>query len=111
MATLKSINVTECDNELIGLAVPSDGSSSVELFDFKLGGGIAAAPINYTVPNLNILQPGNYTLVFVGINWGGPANFKVAVDYTTGPATVLTYGQASPGVGVVVTPAGVPISV
>jgi len=35
MATLKSIQVTECDNELIGLAVPSDGSSSVELFRFS----------------------------------------------------------------------------
>lgn len=111
MATLKSINVTECDNELIGLAVPSDGSSSVELFDFKLGGGIAAAPINYTVPNLNILQPGNYTLVFVGINWGGPANFEVTVNHASGPATVLQYHNAGPGIGTVYTPAGVPFTI
>jgi hypothetical protein len=111
MATLKSIHVTECDNELIGLAVPSGGTFGVELFHFKLGGGITATPINYSVPNDGLLPPGNYTLLLVGINWGGPANFKVTVNNTTGPATVLTYGQASPGVGAVWTPAGVPITV
>jgi len=78
---------------------------------FKLGGGIGAAPINYTLPNLNILQPGDYTLILIGINWGGPANFKVTVKHTAGPDTVLVYGKPSPGVGVVWTPAGVPITV
>jgi hypothetical protein len=110
MANLKSINVTECDNELTALAVPSDGSSSVELFHFKLGGGIGPAPINYTIPNINILPPGNYTLLLAGTNWGGPANFKVKVNYASGPPTVLSYGETNPGVGVVWTPPGVPIT-
>jgi hypothetical protein len=111
MATLKSIQVTQCDNELIGLAVPSGGTFSTELFHFKLGGGTSAAPINYTMPNIAVLPPGNYTLLLIGINWGGPANFEVTVHNTTGPAIVLQYGQANPGVGVVWTPAGVPITV
>jgi hypothetical protein len=111
MATLKSINVSQCDNELIGLVVPSGGTFSVELFHFKFGGGIAAAPIDYTVPNDAMLPPGNYTLLLIGINWGGPANFKVTVNHTTGSPTVLTYANANPGVGVVWTPAGVPITV
>jgi hypothetical protein len=111
MATLKSIQVTQCDNELIGLAVPSGGTFSVELFHFKLGGGIAAAPINYTVPNYTMLPPGNYTLLLIGINWGGPGNFKVAVNYATGPSTDLTYGQPNPGIGTVWTPAGVPFTI
>jgi hypothetical protein len=111
MATLKSIHVTQCDNEFVGLAVPADGSASVELFHFKLGGGIGAAPINYTVPNINILQPGNYTLLFIGINWGGPANFAVTVNHTAGPATVLHYSEPNPGIGAVFTPGGVPVTV
>jgi len=111
MATLQSIEVTQCDNELLGLAVPSGGTFSVELFLFKLGGGISVAPINYTVQNAGLLPPGNYTLLLVGINWGGPSNFKVTVNYKTGPATVLTYGQQNPGVGVVWTPAGVPFTI
>jgi hypothetical protein len=111
MATLKSIQVTQCDNELIGLAVPSGGTFSVELFHFKLGGGIAAAPVNYTIPNDGLLPSGNYTLLLNGINWGGPANFHVAVNHTTGPATVLNYGNPGPGVGVVWTPPGVPFTV
>ncbi len=111
MATLKSIHVTECDNELIGLAVPSGGTFSSELFHFKLGGGIGRAPINYTVPNIAVLPPGDYTLLLIGINWGGPANFKVTVDYTTGAPTVLAYGQANPGVGAVWTPAGVAFTI
>jgi hypothetical protein len=114
MATLKSIEVTECDNELIGIVVPSGPTASVELFHFKLGGGITAAPINYTVPieGYNVLPSGNYTLLLIGINWAGPApnpaNFKVTLN---GPGTVLTYSNPSPAVGVVWTPAGVPFTV
>lgn len=113
MATLKSIQVTECDNELIGLVVPSGPTSSLELFHFKLGAG---APINYTVPieGNNVLPSGNYTLLLIGINWAGPApnpaSFKVTLN-TTGPATVLTYSNPGPGPGVVWTPAGVSFTV
>jgi hypothetical protein len=111
MATLKSIVVTECDNELYGLAVPTAGTFGVELFHFKLGGGIKAAPIHYTLPNIDILPHGNYVLLLMGINWGGPANFKVEVSYQTGSPAVLTYGNAGPGIGVVWTPAGVPFTI
>jgi|SRR5580658_8025204 hypothetical protein len=111
MAELKSIDVTQCDNELIGLAVPSGGTFSVELFHLKLGGGVKAAPIAYTVPNDGLLPPGNYTLLLIGINWGGPVNFTVTVNTTTGPAQVLTHSQASSGIGVVWTPAGVPFTI
>jgi hypothetical protein len=111
MAILKSIQVTQVDNELIGLAVPSGGSSSTELFHFKLGGGIELASVNYTVPNLNILPKGDYTLFLIGINWGGPANFDVTVNFETGPAKVLKFASANPGVGLVFTPAGVPFAI
>lgn len=111
MANLKSIQVTQCDNELIGMAVPSGGSSSVELFHFKLGGGVGAAPINYLDPSINILPPGEYKLLFMGVNWGGPANFAVTVNYASGPPTVLNYGESNPGVGAVWTPAAVAVTV
>jgi len=111
MATLKSIEVTQCDNELIGLAVPNGGTFSSELFHFKLGGGISAAPVNYTVPNIAMLPSGNYTLLLAGINWGGPANFKVTVNYTTGAPTVLTYANGGPGIGIVWNPAGVQFTI
>jgi hypothetical protein len=111
MAILKNIEVTQCDNQLIGLAVPSGGSASVELFDFKLGGGTVAAPIKYSVPNINILQPGEYTLLILGINWGGPATFTVTVDFETGPPHVLHYAQNAPGVGAVFTPPGVAFTI
>jgi hypothetical protein len=111
MATLKDILVTECDNELIGLAVPDGGTFSSELFHFKLGGGIQVAPIHYTLPNRDILPRGNYTLLVIGINWGGPANFEVAVNHASGPATVLQYHNPDPGIGTVYTPAGVPFTI
>lgn len=111
MATLKSIVVTQCDNELYGLAVPTGGTSSIELFHFKLGGGISAAPVNYTFPNLGVLPPGEYVLLLMGINWGGPANFNVEVNYQTGNPVVQTYGNAGPGIGVVWTPKGVPFTI
>ena len=38
-------------------------------------------------------------------------NFKVTLNYTTGPATVLTYSNPGPGPGVVWTPAGVSFTV
>ena len=114
MATLKSIVVTECDNELIGIVVPSGPTSSLELFHFKLGDG---APINYTVPieGNNVLPSGNYTLFLIGINWAGPApnpaNFTVTVNYMGTPPKVLTYSNPGPTAGVVWTPAGVPFTV
>jgi hypothetical protein len=111
MATLKDIVVTDSDNELIGLAVPDTGSFSSELFHFKFGGGTVRAPIKYTLPNIDMLPKGNYTLLIMGINWGGPANFDVTVNYTAGPAATLKYTNANPGIGAVYVPKGVPFTI
>jgi hypothetical protein len=91
------INVTACDNELIVLAY--NGSASFELCRILSGNnqpvnvtlnvqpGVYLGPItlvgivqplNQTIPQY--LQSGRYSLLLLGIDWGGPAQFKVAVN-------------------------------
>jgi len=80
-------------------------------FQFKFGGGIGAAPINYTLPNIDILPAGNYTLLLIGINWGGPANFSLTVNHTTGPATVLSTAKRARVLVCLGRPAGVAFTI
>ena len=77
MATTTKIQVTATDNELYILASTPHGSS--EICHIKSGYG---NPVNYTVIPQSILPTGAYTLVMVGINWGGPSAFTVIL--TTG---------------------------
>ncbi|MEZ4863490.1 MAG: hypothetical protein R3C14_19380 [Caldilineaceae bacterium] len=83
MATT-NIHVTAIDNELYILAAQPTGS--YEICHIKSG---YDAPVNYAVNPQTILPSGNYTLIMVGINWGGPQAFKVTVT-TDGRDTVYT---------------------
>ncbi len=92
------------DNELMILAV--NGSTSVELFRLKSGYGQL---INYTIKLGGILAAGNYYLVIIGINWGGPASFNVQLDPSSlSPASYLN--NTAP-IGVVWTPTPIAFTV
>ena len=87
MATTTTLNVSAVDNELIVTATTPAGSS--EVLHIKSGYG---SPVSYHVNLHDILPAGSYTLVFVGINWGGPSAF--AASLTTGGAVVNVPGTA-----------------
>jgi len=96
MATCTKIEVTKCDNELYIIAIPATaGLGSFEILHMSSGFG---NPVNYTVIPQSILPKGNYTLSFLGINWGGPQEFHV---------TLTIGGVATPGFVVPLGPAPV----
>jgi hypothetical protein len=92
MAQTTKIDVQACDNELIILA--STGAGSSELCRLKSGYN---APVSYIFNPAHILAPGQYDLTFIGVNWGGPGNFKIVVT-TGGVATPYTGGGGATGV-------------
>jgi hypothetical protein len=112
MATLNKITIAPAsgsnygvDNELIILAVNS--SVSVELFRLKSANG---QPVNYTIKPSGILTQGNYHLVIIGINWGGPASFNVQLD----PPSILSpapYQNNTAPIGVVWAPGPIPFTI
>ncbi|HWF88655.1 MAG TPA: hypothetical protein VN659_07455 [Pyrinomonadaceae bacterium] len=88
MPTTTNITVTACDNELYLIALPTTSPTN-------FGGSEIAHitsgfnnPVEYSVTPQSILSAGQYTLVMVGINWGGPQAFTVKL--TTG-GVVNTY--------------------
>lgn len=103
MATTTKIHVTATDNELYLLASTPRGSS--EICHIKSGFN---NPVNYTVVPQSILPNGDYTLIMVGINWGGPQAFKVIL--TTGGVDTAHTAPAGTAVGAKWTEA-VPITV
>lgn len=95
-----SINITKCDNQLILIAVNNDNTNeTVEICNIVSGN---TNTVNVTIEieegtsaetvRLNGLQQdlsgthkiqipkGNYSLVYSGINWGGPYNFQFSVN-------------------------------
>lgn len=78
--TITKIHVTKCDNELYIIAVPIGGIGSFEILHMTSGFN---NPVEYLVVPQSVLPKGVYTLVLVGINWGGPSAFTVAL--TGGP--------------------------
>ncbi len=91
MPTTTKIQVTATDNELYLLASTPAGSS--EICHIKSGYN---NPVSYTVVPQSILPAGAYTLIMVGINWGGPQAFKVtlttggvATNYTAPPSSAV----------------------
>ena len=92
MATT-AINITFVDNELYIIAIPSNGLASVELFHYKSGFG---DKMSVTIIPQHVLAAGQYTLTFVGINWGGPAGFTVSL--TGGPAVPAFVPTSAVGV-------------
>jgi hypothetical protein len=71
MATTR-IQVTALDNELYLTAVNGAANGSSEICHIK-----GNSPPNLSIVPQVILPPGAYTLVMVGINWGGPQAFQV----------------------------------
>ena len=103
MATTTKIHVTATDNELYILASTPAGSS--EIVHIKSGYN---NPVEYVVIPQSILANGSYTLIMVGINWGGPQAFKVTL--TTGGVDTAYAAPAGSAVGATWTVA-VPITV
>ncbi len=75
---MTTLSVTRCDNELYVTAF-ANGTGSLEVLHISSGYN---DPVNYTVNLGSILAAGTYSITMVGINWGGPAAFTVAIDGT-----------------------------
>lgn len=97
MATTTKISVTACDNELYLIALPSAspanfaGSQIVHIVSGFNN------PVQYSVIPQSILSAGNYTLVMIGINWGGPQAFTVVL--TTGGVDTTYTAPAGTSIG------------
>ena len=116
------IVISACDNELYLVAVEDSGQRSFELCHLlsgfsanvsvtinlaagdwtkrheTIGNGQEPVDVKYDVQ----LPSGSYTLLAVGINWGGPGAFSLKLDgqsYSMAPTNPTT-----PNVGVVWTP-------
>jgi len=94
MAQTTQIDVTKCDNELYIIASTPAGSS--ELLHIKSG---YSKPVVHTVYPPAILPPGSYTLILIGINWGGPQEFSVKVTLASGPPQVYNLALGPGPVG------------
>ena len=88
-----NIHITAVDNELYILAAQNPTTTS-EICHLKSGYN---KPVDYSVIPQSILPHGNYTLIMIGINWGGPQAFKVTLtdsnnvntDYVALPNTTI----------------------
>ena len=81
---LKEIHVEYVDNELYIIA--SNQNESIELCHIKSG---YHDQVNYKLYPPAILSTGDYQLILIGINWGGPSGFKLTIkgdeEHTVGP--------------------------
>ncbi len=98
--TTTAINVTYVDNELYIIAIPSNGMASMEILHDVSGFNDS---MNITIVPKHVLSAGQYTLCFVGINWGGPSAFKVSLT-TDGVVTPVDPAATSSEVGIVWSP-------
>ena len=84
ITNVKELHVSYVDNELYIIA--SNQNESIELCHIKSG---YHDPVDYKLQPPAILSSGEYQLIFVGINWGGPSGFRVTIagdsDITIGP--------------------------
>lgn len=82
---VKEIIVGSVDNELYIIA--SNENESIELCHIK-SGYYYKDFCKFSPPS--ILSTGNYKLIFIGINWGGPSGFQVTIigdtELPIGPA-------------------------
>ena len=95
MSKIVKIQATACDNEMSVVASTPAGSS--ELFHLKSGFN---NPVNDTVIPQSILAAGAYTLTAIGLNWGGPSDFKVILTDVNGSSNTLSGGTGLPTGGV-----------
>lgn len=122
MAT-NTVSVTACDNELIVMAYQWGGS--FELFRILSGNNqavdVSAAIVSGPYQGSQILngvnQPlnqditvtlpsGTYQMLFLGIDWGGPAQFTVAFNGST-----YSYPKSNTGDGLLFNPGPVKFTV
>jgi hypothetical protein len=96
-----SINITKCDNQLILIAVNNTNTNdTVEICNIKSGNSNtvdvtinieegSSVPASIQLNGLDkdlsgtysIQVPaGDYSLVYVGVNWGGPYNFEFTMN-------------------------------
>lgn len=119
-----TITVTASDNELIILAfqwgasyevarILSGNSQPVSVtLNLSVGQYNGPVVLNGVNTPLNVSLPvslpaGDYSLDFIGINWGGPTQFTAAVNKTT---ISLPYNASGP-VGVAWSPTPIAITV
>jgi hypothetical protein len=111
------INITACDNELLVLAfqgnfsfelcrIVSGNSQNVNVtLNIQSGGFLGSSFLNGLLQPLNqqifqYIPSGSYTLLLLGINWGGPQAFKVtvggqAMNFTQTNSVLYTPGPIS----------------
>lgn len=93
MGQLTKIRVVECDNELTVKA--AQFGQSVQLFNLKSGFGtfteFACVPSAFVVT-------GDYTLVLIGENYGGPQKFKVILTIDGADVEYLSPDSTKVGV-------------
>lgn len=94
MATTTKIDVSACDNELYIIATTPSGTSEI----LHMSSGFSN-PVSYQVVPQSILPKGRYSLTMIGINWGGPSNFKVTL--TTGGVPQPFTSTPNSAIGVV----------
>lgn len=97
MATTTNIAVSACDNELYLIALPSSSTTNFSGSEIAHISSGFNNPVNYSVTPQSILPAGQYTLVMVGINWGGPQKFTVVL--TTGGVPQTFTAPASTNIG------------
>ena len=99
--TTTAINVTRVDNELYIIAIPSNGLASMEILHFVSSNFVSSTndPVNITIIPQHVLAAGQYTLCFVGINWGGPSAFYVSLT-TNGTVTPVGPAPTSNQLGI-----------
>jgi hypothetical protein len=91
MAQTTLIHVTQTDNELYIIAIPSDGRAGSVIGHITSGFN---NPVNYKVIPQSVLTPGDYTLILIGINWGGPQGFSVTLTGNASPNQNFGAGTA-----------------
>jgi hypothetical protein len=74
IVNVNKIHVSYVDNELYIIA--SNQNESIELCHIKSGYNQS---VDYKLYPPTILSSGEYQLIFVGINWGGPSGFQVEI--------------------------------
>lgn len=74
VSNLSEIHVRYVDNELYILA--SNNNESIELCHIKSG---YHDEVNYKLNPPAILSTGEYQLILIGINWGGPSGFRLTL--------------------------------
>lgn len=117
-----TIQVSACDNELIILAyqegvsyeigriLSGNGEAVNVSIDLLAGDYVGTSLFNGIITPLDVsvttyIPSGSYSLLFLGINWGGPSSFTVSVG---GTAVGGTVGQ---GLGLTWNPGPIAITV